>query len=50
MLELIGREHTYPVGSRFKTILGSTRKLDSFQKKLRKVQKEGLTRLEVSIL
>ena len=47
--ELVARDGSHLVGSRIRTILGSTKGLGLFEKRIRKAQNTGMTRLEVSI-
>ena len=49
ILDLVSRDGCHVVGSRISTILGSSRKLGLFEKRIRKAQYTGMTRLEVSI-
>ena len=49
MLDLISRESYHIVSSRVSEILGSKRTLNSFNKRLRSCQQDGMTRIEVSI-
>ena len=50
ILDLIGRDHHHTVGTRVPQILGTGFKDDLFQKRIKKSQSTGLTRLEVSVL
>ena len=49
VLDLIARDGINLVGSRISTILGSSRQLGLFEKRLRKAQATGMTRIEVSL-
>ena len=49
LIDLIAREGSFMVGSRASVILGSKHHLGKFEKKITKVQHNGLTRLEISI-
>ena len=49
LLDLVAREGTHQVGSRMATVLGSSHKLNVFNKRLSRSQYTGLSRLEVSI-
>ena len=49
VLDLMTRNGSHLVGSRIATILGSSRQLSLFEKRLRKVQATGMTRIEVSL-
>ena len=49
LMDLLGREGSHQVGSRLHTVLGCSNQLSVFQRQISKVQKVGLTRVEVSI-
>ena len=49
LLDLIARDGTHLVGSRIATILGCKQQLTLFDKRIRKLQHAGMTRVEVSI-
>ena len=49
VLDLIARNGCQLVGSRISTILGSSRQLGLFEKRLRIAQSTGMTRIEVSL-
>jgi len=48
ILELVGRDGARLVGSRVNQVVGAVRNSDMLQTKIRKAQKSGLTRLEIS--
>ena len=49
VLDLMGREGCLPVGSRIKTIVGSRQQLDQLSRSMKKAQRTGLTRVELSM-
>lgn len=49
ILDLVGREHQYSIGSRINEVIGSKRLLNPLNRRVCQAQDNGVTRLEVSL-